>query len=70
MKDKYKGMTVNERLFLAGLIDDFYSAVDNKNIKSVVKILKCIELEDISIIEILESLKLTHEKGIDLSDYD
>jgi hypothetical protein len=43
---KYSGMTVNERLWVSGLSDQFYSAVENKNVSRIVEILKKVELND------------------------
>jgi hypothetical protein len=59
MDDKYKGMTVNERLYIAGLIDKFYAATDRKDVGEVLEILRHVELtrED-SIFPILKSLNL------------
>lgn len=65
MKDKYKGMTVNERLYSEGLIDDFYSAVEEKKIEKIIQILMNVDLDKFSIIEILKGLGF---KDDDLSD--
>lgn len=54
MEKKYLGMTVNERLYVAGLIDDFYEAIKEKDISKVIAILKKVELNDPSIDPILE----------------
>jgi hypothetical protein len=56
--NKYKGMTVNERLYKSNLIDEFDTAVKEKNIKKTKSILKKIELEETSIVAILENLGL------------
>lgn len=45
-KSKYLGMTVNERLYLSGLIDKYYEAVRGKDIDAVVSILKAVDLGD------------------------
>lgn len=47
-------MTVNERLFVSGLIDDYDKAVREKDVKKVVSILNEIEIGDSNIIPILK----------------
>ena len=44
MENKYAGMTVNERLYVSGLIDEFDKAVGEKNIHESIRILKKVEL--------------------------
>lgn len=51
-------MTVNERLYVSGLLNEFDEAVENKDTEKVCSILKKVELTDESVKEILESLKL------------
>ncbi len=52
-------MTVNERLYVSGLMDKFDLAVKLKDIEEVVKILKKVEITDESAINpILKSLGL------------
>ena len=58
MNDKYSGMTVNERLYISGLMDGFDKAVKEKNVKKVELILKEVDLSDSSINEILVHLGL------------
>ena len=58
MDNKYSGMTVNERLYVSGLMDEFDEAVKNKNIDRVRSILKEVELTEESIKPILEKLEL------------
>ncbi len=58
MDDKYVGMTVNERLYISGLIDKFDYAVKRKDVSTIVSILKKVELKEESIKPILDSLKL------------
>jgi hypothetical protein len=58
MDNKYRGMTVNERLYEAGLIDDFYKAIEEKNAKKVIYILESVELTEPNITNILKSSKL------------
>ena len=59
MSEKYKGMTVNERLFESGLIDEFDKAVGEKDIAKMVSILKQVEFGDSNIDAILKHYKLT-----------
>ena len=58
MENKYAGMTVNERLYVSGLIDEFDKAVGDKNIEEAIRILKRVELPNDSIKPILEQLGL------------
>jgi hypothetical protein len=60
MDNKYAGMTVNERLYVSGLMDKFDNAVKRKDISTVVSILKKVELKEESIRPILDSLKLSN----------
>ena len=55
MDNKYGGMTVNERLYVAGLIDDFYLAVEKKNVEKVISTLKAVDLGEENIKAILKS---------------
>lgn len=54
----YEGMTVNERLFAAGLLDDFEIAVKNKDAVMVASILQKVKLSPNNIAVILKQLKL------------
>ena len=54
MENKYAGMTVNERLYVSGLLDEFEKAVSEKNTDEAVRILKKVELTDSNIKPILE----------------
>ena len=58
MESIYSGMTVNERLYMSGLSNDFDNAIKENNIKKVLEILKRIELNEVSIKPILQSLGL------------
>lgn len=58
MKEKYIGATVNERLYLGGLIDEFYKAIDEKNYYRAKQILEEVELTEESIRPILENAGL------------
>ena len=51
-------MTVNERLYVAGLIDKFDKAVKEKDTAKVREILKSVELNEDSIRPILEEYEL------------
>ena len=55
---KYKGMTVNERLYISGLLDEFDIAVKNKDIDRIKSILKKVELNESSIKSILKNYGL------------
>ena len=50
MDKKYSGMTVNERLYISGLYDKFYKAIEEKDIQQVIEIIKNVELKDDSTI--------------------
>ena len=54
MDKKYAGMTVNERLCVSGLIDQFDKAVEEKDREGAIKILKEVELTDENIEPVLE----------------
>jgi hypothetical protein len=43
---KYAGMTVNERLWVSGLFEEFESAIQKKDVKRAVEILRNVELDD------------------------
>jgi hypothetical protein len=59
---KYSGMTVNERLYISGLLQKFDDAVKKKDINKIIKILKEVELEESSINPILKALGLNRNK--------
>ena len=54
MDYKYAGMTVNERLYVSGLLDEFEEAVEKKNTEKARAILAKVELTEESIKPILE----------------
>ena len=58
MDNKYTDMTVNERLYVGGVLDEFEKAVSNKNTEKAIKILKEVELTDENIKPILEKWRL------------
>lgn len=49
MDNKYAGMTVNERLYVSGLMDEFDEAVEKKDTEKVRSILEEVELTEESI---------------------
>jgi len=60
MDSNYIGMTVNERLYISGLMDEFDQAVKKDDIEKVVSILKKVEIKKKSAIQaILKQLGLT-----------
>lgn len=58
MENKYSGMTVNERLYVSGLMDEFDKAVEERDNERVRSILSNVELTEESIRPILEKLGL------------
>ena len=55
---KYKGMTVNERLYLGGYMDEFDKAITEENSRKVIDVLLKVELNMDSIIPILKQYGL------------
>nr|WP_320120062.1 hypothetical protein [uncultured Marinifilum sp.] len=51
-------MTVNERLYISGLMDEYDKAVEEKNVDKIREILQKVELDETSIKPILEQLGL------------
>lgn len=60
MENKYAGMTVNERLYVSGLMDEFDKAVEARDVDRISSILSNVELTEESIRPILEQLELKH----------
>jgi len=58
MTTNYLGLTVNERLFVSGSLDEFDKAVNEGDVDKVISILKSVELPDSAIQTILESMGL------------
>ncbi len=50
----FKGMTVNERLYLSGLMDAFDLARERRDKDRLIEILRRVEVDDSSIKRILE----------------
>jgi len=53
MDDKNKGTTVNERLYLNGLFDEFYAAIHVRDIEKIREILRRVEITENGIDAIL-----------------
>lgn len=53
---EYGAMTVNERLYISGKLESFDKAVKRKDVDIVINILKSVEVDDASIIQIIERL--------------
>ncbi|WP_199878492.1 hypothetical protein [Flavobacterium sp. RSP49] len=52
MESKFSGMTVNERLYVGGLINDFDNALEQKNVEGIKAVLKKVALNE-AIVEML-----------------
>jgi molecular chaperone GrpE (heat shock protein) len=63
MDNKYAGMTVNERLWVSGLMDEFERAISQKNTDEAVRILTEVELTEENIKPILVKYGLCSELG-------
>lgn len=69
MNQRYVGMTVNERLFVSGLMDEFDHAVMARDVDAVVAMLMKVDITDeTSIKEILSSLGLGIDQGGNVED--
>lgn len=60
---EYKGMTVNERLFVSGLMDDFDRAVKEKNTKRAAEILQSLDIGQSNIEAVLVAVGLFDFSG-------
>jgi len=60
MECKYLGMTVNERLYVSGLFDEFNKAVEEERIEDVICILKDVEINEESIGPILKQFTMRY----------
>jgi hypothetical protein len=59
MDNKFKGLTVNERLYESGLIEAFDKAVEENDVQKVTTILKKVEItEESEIKSILKAVGL------------
>lgn len=54
----FSGMTVNERLYVSGLMNDFDYCLKRKDVEGLKSILKKVELNENSILDIIDSLKI------------
>lgn len=57
-------MTVNERLYLSGFMDEYDKAIKEKNVEKIREILQKVELNEISINPILEQLGLDSNQNL------
>ncbi len=63
MNNKYKGTTVNERLFISGNLKKFDNALKEKNIENIIKILNNVEItDDLEIEHILKSFGIKKDR--------
>jgi hypothetical protein len=58
MENKYAGMTMNERLYVSGLMDEFDAAVEERDIGRLRNVLSNVELTEESIGPILDQMGL------------
>lgn len=58
MKNIYFGMTGKERFYIGGLSNDFDTCLYKKDVEGIKAILKKDELDQDTIVEIINSLKL------------
>lgn len=63
MDNKYKGMTVNERLWASGLSDEFDKAIKEKDVNKAIQILEKVEFTKANINPILERYGLKPKEG-------
>lgn len=61
---KYEGMTVNERLYSSGLIDDYDEAVEDKDTDKIKPILNKVGLTGNSVPPILKSIGLLTDDNL------
>ncbi len=63
MNNKFKGTTINERLFISGNLKKFDNALKEKNIENIIKILNNVEItDDLEIEHILKSLGIKKDR--------
>jgi hypothetical protein len=58
MESKFTGMTVNERLYVGGLMNDFDNCLKQKDVEGIKYILRKLELNEESIFDVIISLGL------------
>jgi hypothetical protein len=56
MANQYSGMTVNERLYVSGLMEEFDKAVQERDVDRICRILSSVELADENIGPVLDQL--------------
>ena len=57
-ENSFSGMTVNERIYVSGLMDDFDYCLNQKDKEGIKFLLKKIKLNENSILDIIASLKI------------
>ena len=57
-QNSFSGMTVNERIYVSGLMDDFDYCLNQKDKEGIKFLLKKIKLNENSILDIIASLKI------------
>lgn len=64
MDNKYKGMTVNERLYISGLMTNFEQAIKEKDVSKARRLLEKVELTKENIDPIFKKHGLIVNKAI------
>ncbi len=59
--DRYRGMTVNERLYLSGMMDDYEKAVKRKDFTKAESILGKLDIGNENVKTIIKANKQTEE---------
>ena len=58
MEGRFFGLTVNERLYVEGLMDNFDDCVKQRDVEGIKSILRKVELDEESILDIINNLEL------------